>query len=68
MEWVLTVPAIWSDSAKDLMIQAARKAGFGERGMDFELISEPECGATYALNVIQSNNLSVRTESSACGS
>ncbi|KAI5856586.1 hypothetical protein BZA05DRAFT_204555 [Tricharina praecox] len=59
VEWVLTVPAIWSDSAKDLMIQAARKAGFGERGMDFELISEPECGATYALNVIQSNNLSL---------
>jgi molecular chaperone DnaK (HSP70) len=57
--WILTVPAIWKDAAKNSMIQAARQAGFGERGVDFELISEPECGATYSLNVIQPNDLSV---------
>jgi len=57
--WILTVPAIWKDAAKNSMIRAARKAGLGERGVDFELISEPECGATYALNVIQPNDLSV---------
>jgi len=59
VEWILTVPAIWTDAAKNLMIQAARQAGFGERGMDFELISEPECGATYSLNAIQPHDLSV---------
>jgi molecular chaperone DnaK (HSP70) len=59
IEWILTVPAIWKDAAKNSMIQAARQAGFGERGVDFELISEPECVATYSLNVIQPNDLSV---------
>ena len=59
VEWVLTVPAIWTDGAKNSMIQAARQAGYGERGMDFELISEPECAATYALSAIQPHDLSV---------
>lgn len=56
--WILTVPAIWKDAAKNSMILAAKKAGLGERGVDFELTSEPECGATYSLNVIQPNDLS----------
>lgn len=59
VEWILTVPAIWKDAAKDMMIRAARQAGFGERGVGFELTSEPECGATHALNVLQEHNLSV---------
>jgi len=59
VQWILTVPAIWKDAAKNSMIRAARQAGFGERGVDFQLISEPECGATYSLKVIQPNNLSV---------
>jgi hypothetical protein len=59
VEWILTVPAIWTDSAKNQMIQAARQAGFGERMVDFELISETECRATYSLKVIQPNDLMV---------
>jgi len=59
VEWILTVPAIWTDQAKNSMIQAARQAGLGERRLDFELISEPECGATYSLKAIQPNDLEV---------
>lgn len=56
-EYVLTIPAIWSDSAKDLMVQAAEKAGFGKHRVDFNLISEPESAAAYTLKAIQPNDL-----------
>lgn len=45
VEYILTVPAIWTDSAKDLMVQAAVAAGFGEHRIDFDLVSEPESAA-----------------------
>jgi molecular chaperone DnaK (HSP70) len=45
IEYVLTVPAIWSDAAKDSMVQAAQKAGFGKHRRDFNLIGEPESAA-----------------------
>lgn len=61
VEWILTVPALWDDHAKYRMVKAARMAGFGDRSIDFELISEPECGATYSLDVIQQHHLSVST-------
>lgn len=43
---VLTVPAIWSDAAKDATLAAARRAGMGDNIM---LVSEPEAAALYAL-------------------
>jgi hypothetical protein len=52
VKWILTVPGRWDDSAKERMAQAARQAGFGEREVDFELVSEPECVATYTQMVI----------------
>jgi len=45
ISYVLTVPAIWSDSAKDLMVRAAEEAGFGMHREDFNLVSEPEAAA-----------------------
>ncbi|KAF8247382.1 hypothetical protein K440DRAFT_661489 [Wilcoxina mikolae CBS 423.85] len=57
IEYVLTVPAIWSDSAKSLMVQAAKEAGFGTHRVDFNLVSEPEAAAAHALKVIQPHNL-----------
>ncbi|KAL7267654.1 hypothetical protein RUND412_009750 [Rhizina undulata] len=51
-EYVLTVPAVWSDSAKALTVQAARNAGFGEHGVNFNLIGEPEAAAAYTLQAI----------------
>lgn len=43
--YVLTVPAIWTDPAKNLMVQAAENAGFGTHRVDFSLVSEPEAAA-----------------------
>lgn len=48
-QWVLTVPAIWSDAPKDSTLAAARKAGMGR---DLSLISEPEAAAVYTLQAI----------------
>jgi hypothetical protein len=60
MEYVLTVPAIWSDSAKAQMVKAAEGAGFGSHQDDFNLINESECVATYSLKAIAPNNLKAR--------
>ena len=56
VQWVLTVPAIWSDAAKDATLTAARKAGMGP---ELTLISEPEAAAVYTLQAIQPNHLKV---------
>lgn len=58
-EWVLTIPAIWSDAARQRMVDAATKAGFGTHREDFRLVSEPEAAAAYTLKEIQPNNLNV---------
>ena len=58
-EYVLTVPAIWSDAAKSLMVQAVQDAGFGVHRVDFSLISELEAVAAYTLRSIQSDRLKV---------
>ena len=46
IRYTITVPAIWSDSAKDLTLKCARDAGIGT---DTTLLSEPEAAATYVL-------------------
>jgi hypothetical protein len=59
VEYILTIPAIWADSAKDQMVQAAERAGFGKHRDDFNLIGEPESAAVYALKEIKPNFLKV---------
>ncbi|KAG0644000.1 hypothetical protein HOY80DRAFT_1031541 [Tuber brumale] len=60
LEWVLTVPAVWSDAAKNATRRAAEGAGMGgPDGKGIRLISEPEAAAVYTLKAIQPNNLSV---------
>lgn len=44
-EYVITVPAIWSDQAKDLTKFCAKKAGIG----DAKLITEPEAAMVHVL-------------------
>ncbi|KAI7775462.1 hypothetical protein LA080_006794 [Diaporthe eres] len=44
-EFVLSVPAVWSDKAKDLTLKAAKKAGIHP----VTLIKEPEAAALYTL-------------------
>ena len=45
-EYVLTVPAVWSDAAKNATEQAATKAGIGP---NLSLVSEPEAAIVHAL-------------------
>jgi len=58
VEFVLTVPAVWSDAAKNATLQAAERAGMGKRH-ELKLISEPEAAAVYTLKTIQPNGLKV---------
>jgi molecular chaperone DnaK (HSP70) len=54
IEVVVTVPAVWSDKAKDLTFQAVTKAGFvGNKDM-IKMITEPEAAATYTLKTLRS--------------
>lgn len=58
VQFILTVPAVWSDSAKDGTLKAAEKAGMGKRH-ELQLISEPEAAAVYTLKAIQPNHLQI---------
>ncbi|KAF7943848.1 uncharacterized protein EAE97_005918 [Botrytis byssoidea] len=51
--FVLSVPAVWSDKAKDLTLQAARKAGF----YPVTLVKEPEAASLYALTEFKERGL-----------
>jgi hypothetical protein len=51
MECWITLPAIWSDEAKDATLTAARRAGFGNRsGDEVFTIAEPEAAAIATLS------------------
>ena len=54
IQWILTVPAVWSDAAKDATLTAAKQAGMGP---DLKLISEPEAAAVYTLQAVQPQGL-----------
>jgi hypothetical protein len=47
IRWVLTVPAIWEDDAKERMRAAARGAGFPDDEERLILALEPEAAALY---------------------
>ncbi len=50
MECWITVPAIWSDKATALTLQAAKDAGFASRDFDsINVIQEPEAAALTVL-------------------
>ncbi|KAL8938655.1 MAG: hypothetical protein Q9216_003775 [Gyalolechia sp. 2 TL-2023] len=48
VEYVITVPAVWSDAAKAKTRRCAEQAGMG-RGDKLQVIAEPEAAAMYAL-------------------
>jgi hypothetical protein len=57
MECWITLPAIWSDAAKDATLKAARKAGFGSRpGDEVFTIAEPEAAAILVLKKFSGSN------------
>jgi molecular chaperone DnaK (HSP70) len=55
LSYVITVPAIWKDSAKDLTRQAAVRAGIPENRL--ELITEPEAAALYCATYYEKVDL-----------
>lgn len=57
IDWILAVPAVWSDSTKALMMKAA-VAGLGKNA-SIKLISEPDAAAVCALSDLQPNHLKV---------
>lgn len=57
LDYILTVPAVWSDKAKDATLQAACLAGIPRS--DLFLLSEPEAAAVYTIQTIQPNTLAV---------
>ena len=60
LEFVVTVPAIWSDLAKDKTKQACQKAaGLSATKSPIHLISEPEAAAIYALHGLDPHGLKV---------
>lgn len=60
MEFVVTVPAIWSDFAKDKTKQACeRAASLSATKGPVHLVSEPEAAAIYALHGLDPHGLEV---------
>ncbi|XP_052811973.1 heat shock 70 kDa protein 12A-like [Mya arenaria] len=49
IQWILTVPAIWTDTAKSFMKSAAREAGIPPERL--EIVIEPETAAVYCRNL-----------------
>jgi hypothetical protein len=58
MEVVITVPAMWSDKAKDLTLKAVFKAGFNSEDYKLSMIAEPEAAAIYILREMRDGPVS----------
>jgi hypothetical protein len=58
IEWIVTVPAIWSPEAKNATKVCAEAAGMGARDT-LRMISEPEAAAVYALKKLEPHHLRV---------
>jgi molecular chaperone DnaK (HSP70) len=54
IEYIITVPAIWSDAAKFRTRACAKRAGMGG---DLQIISEPEAAVIYALDAMDPETL-----------
>lgn len=60
LEFIVTVPAIWSDLAKDKTKKACQRAsGLSATTAPIHLISEPEAAAIYALHGLDPHGLKV---------
>ncbi len=52
VRWVLTVPAIWDNAAKQFMVEAAREARLTDEGREGNILiaPEPEAASIYCVN------------------
>lgn len=48
-EYIITVPAVWGEKARNLTAQCARDAGMGSQDR-LHIITEPEAAAVYAIS------------------
>jgi molecular chaperone DnaK (HSP70) len=55
IKYVLTVPAIWNDKARDLSKRAALNAGFADE--DLTVVTEPEAAALYCSTLCHETDL-----------
>lgn len=62
--YVITVPAIWKDSAKALTREAATRAGIPDQKL--ELITEPEAAALYCATICDEVDLVVGDRFMVC--
>lgn len=58
LEFVITVPAMWSEKAKVATLACAERAGFGDTSK-IRIISEPEAAAMHAIHASSPNGLEV---------
>ena len=58
VEYVVTVPAVWSDRARTVMRTCSEAAGLGCRDT-LHMVTEPEAAAVYALRKEEAQNLSI---------
>ncbi|KIW81060.1 hypothetical protein Z517_04083 [Fonsecaea pedrosoi CBS 271.37] len=63
LRYTITVPAVWSDSAKARTHGCAFGAGMGS---DIQIVSEPEAAIMYALNTMDPQNLRVKDNFVLC--
>lgn len=58
INYVITVPAMWTEAAVAKTRKCAEKAGMGE-GSALQIVTEPEAAAVYALHVAAPYDLTV---------
>lgn len=56
IEYIITVPAVWSEAAQAKTRTCAEKAGMGE-GAALHLVSEPEAAAIYSFKVMKPHGI-----------
>lgn len=55
IEYIVTVPAVWTENAKAKTKAAAEHAGMGK----VHLVAEPEAGAVYALHALHPHTIKI---------
>lgn len=58
IEYIITVPAVWSESAQEKTRTCAEMAGMGQ-GSKLQVVSEPEAAAIYALDAMNPHHLRI---------
>ena len=58
IEFIITVPAVWSDAAQSKTRTCAERAGMGPAS-EIRIISEPEAAAIYALDAMDPHGIHI---------